>query len=180
MTSNASWVNTLVGTTIGTFSGLRVDPRALEPCMINIKDIAHSLSMQCRFGGHCKEFYSVAQHSLEVSRHVPEEYALCGLLHDAAEAYLTDLPKPIKALFPDYQALELEIQEKVAVRFGLPWPIPEEVHIADSIELITEAAFFHQVPIYDYDLKPRKANLISLAPGFAEYQFMQRFNELTF
>jgi len=169
----------LTASTLGTFTGLRVDPAALDANLINIPDIAHSLSLQCRFGGHCKEFYSVAQHSVEVSRQVPAEFALWGLLHDASEAYLCDLPRPVKALFPEYKKLELEIQEIIAAYFGLPWPMPKEIHIADAVELLTEAKCFHEVPVYDSELTHRQTPLISQAPVFAERSFLQRYKELT-
>lgn len=81
---------------IQTFSGRQffpLEPRVEDVC---IEDIAHGLSNLCRYAGHCECFYSVAQHCLLVSRVVPREHALRGLLHDASEAYLIDVPRPIK------------------------------------------------------------------------------------
>lgn len=75
-----------------TFTGRRIDTLAPDPCEIEIDDIAHSLAQQCRFLGHTDGFYSVAQHSVLVSGFVPDRDALWGLLHDAAEAYVCDLP----------------------------------------------------------------------------------------
>lgn len=170
---------TLTETTLGTFTGLRVDPRALEPHQVNIPDIAHSLSLQCRFGGHSREFYSVAQHSVAVSQQVPAEFALVALLHDASEAYLCDLPRPIKALFPSYKVLEHKIQAVVCERFGLEYPFPAEVKIADTVELLTEANCFLEMPIYDEVLLPRTERLISQAPSYAERAFLARYEELT-
>src|ERR1039457_118422 len=83
---------------IGTFSGLRFWPLDPNPEKILIDDIAHALAHQCRFGGHASRFYSVAEHSVHVSRLCPPEDALWGLLHDASEAYLVDLPRPLKQL----------------------------------------------------------------------------------
>ena len=164
---------------LGTFSGLIIDPRALELDKINIEDIAHSLSMQCRFGGHVTEFYSVAQHSVEVSNRVDKTLALWGLLHDASEAYVCDLPRPIKSLFPEYSKLEREIQERIAARFSLPFPIPAEIKRADTIELLTEAKRFHNTPIFNGSLEARSIDgMISLAPAFAKKQFLDRFEEL--
>lgn len=177
--SNESYGQSLTSVTLGTFSGLVVDPRALELDKINIEDIAHSLSMQCRFGGHVTEFYSVAQHSIEVSKRVSVENALWGLLHDASEAYVCDLPRPIKSLFPEYIKLEREIQERIAARFSLSFPIPAEIKRADTIELLTEAKRFHNTPIFNGELIARPIEgMISLAPAFAKRQFLERYEEL--
>jgi 5'-deoxynucleotidase YfbR-like HD superfamily hydrolase len=101
---------------VTTVSGREVYPHAPDPSQIVIEDIAHALSLLCRYAGHTKEFYSVAQHSVLVSdllalnRDTAGRYALPGLLHDAAEAYLIDLPQPVKSLpglngaYSDYEA----------------------------------------------------------------------------
>lgn len=81
---------------IVTFTGRVIEPLNPDPAEIDILDIAHALSNQCRFTGHTNEFYSVAQHSVLVSRHCAPEDALWGLLHDASEAYLADIPRPVK------------------------------------------------------------------------------------
>ena len=81
---------------IATVSGKLIDPFDLQPADVCVKDIANALSNICRFGGHPKVFYSVAQHSVLVARSLPENLQLAGLLHDAAEAYLGDWPRPIK------------------------------------------------------------------------------------
>src|ERR1039457_6405429 len=114
---------------IGTFSGLRFWPLAPNPDDILIADIAHALAHQCRFGGHAWKFYSVAKHSVHVSQLCPPEHALWGLLHDASEAYLVDLPRPLKLLpeFAPYREAERRSQRAVAVRFGLPEEQPASV-----------------------------------------------------
>jgi hypothetical protein len=78
---------------LGTFSGLRFWPLDPEPEKILIADIAHALAHQCRFGGHASKFYSVSENSVHVSRRCAPEDALWGLLHDASEAYLVELPR---------------------------------------------------------------------------------------
>lgn len=108
---------------------------------IDIHDIAHSLAMQCRFNGHSNRFYSVAQHSVLVSRIVPSENALAGLLHDASEAYLTDIPSPLKkmSLFAEYRLAEKSLQERIYRHFGLREDEPKTVKFADYVMGCNEA-----------------------------------------
>ena len=79
-----------------TYTGKEFYPLDPNPADIDIKDIAHALSNCCRFAGHIKSFYSVAQHSVIVSELCEPENALAGLLHDASEAYLSDIARPVK------------------------------------------------------------------------------------
>lgn len=131
---------------IQTFKGKKFFP--LEPRIedICIEDIAHSLSMQCRFAGHSKEFYSVAQHCNAMvncwfNGHENKEFAKYALLHDASEAYLTDIPRPLKHLpqFQFYRDAEKVLSEMIYVRFGLNPVEPEEVKKADWEILCEEA-----------------------------------------
>ena len=126
---------------IGTFSGLRFWPLLPNPADILIADIAHALAHQCRFGGHASKFYSVAEHSVHVSQLCLPEHALGGLLHDASEAYLVDLPRPLKQLpeFVPYREAERRLQRAVAVWFGLPEDQPASVTEADDTMLWIEA-----------------------------------------
>ncbi len=130
---------------IQTFTGIFFDPFAPDQALIRIEDIAHSLSLQCRFTGHVRRHWSIAQHSLLVADLCPPEHKLWGLLHDATEAYLADLPKPIKH-HPDmheYRRIESELECAIAERFGLAMPIPDAVHLADRIALFAEADALH-------------------------------------
>jgi len=123
-------------------SGHLVDPTKITPDDIAIEDIATSLSGTARFRAHTDKdepIFTVAQHSVNVSHDVPEADALWGLLHDAAEAYLVDMPAPLKPLFPKYVALEERVQRVIAEKFGLPWPEPESVREQDYRECVTEA-----------------------------------------
>ena len=133
--------NGRVGDWIQTMTGVIFYPLDPRPEEIRIEDIAHALSHQCRFAGHCREFYSVAQHSVLVSQNVPSGVALWGLMHDAAEAYLVDLPRPIKR-FCEMGRLYREIEERlmgcICERFGMVPEMPEAVHHMDTVLLMTE------------------------------------------
>ena len=121
-----------------THTGQVIDLSNPQPQDIHLEDIAHGLAHVCRFSGQCKEFYSVAEHSVITSTYVSGSNAAWALLHDASEAYLGDVPSPAKALCPCYQALEDKLMAAVAVRFGLPPVMPEGVHLADRRALLFE------------------------------------------
>ncbi len=127
--------------TIQTYTGRQVTPLTLTPEAIAIEDIAHALAQTCRWTGHTREFYSVAQHSVMVALNCPFDCALWGLLHDAPEAYLVDLPSPLKRApeFGGFRAAEERIMRVIARRFNLAWPEPPAVREADLRALATEA-----------------------------------------
>jgi hypothetical protein len=125
------------GDWIQTFTGKKfwvLDAREED---VDIRDIAHALANTSRFGGHTERPYSVAQHSVWVSRHCPK-YPLIGLLHDAAEAYLGDMVKPLKGDMLEYQRAEANLWAVIADKFRLPNELPEEVKVADRLALVTE------------------------------------------
>lgn len=121
-----------------TSTGLLIDVANPKPQDINIYDIANGLARTCRYSGQIDSFYSVAQHSLAVAHLVPREHALCALLHDATEAYLADLPSPVKMLLPDYQELEKKWWHTIAEAFDLPPIMPTCVREADHLVLRAE------------------------------------------
>lgn len=95
---------------------------------ISLLDIAHSLSNICRYNGHLQQFYSVAEHSVYVSHLVPQEYALPALLHDAAEAYMGDITRPIRSVLgPQVQELENLLNSAITAHFALDIPVDHEV-----------------------------------------------------
>ena len=129
---------------IFTYSGVFIRPLDPNPADIHIEDIAHALSNQCRWTGHVSRFYSVAEHCLNVSALVSEELRLNALLHDASEAYLADLARPIKkaaGLGEIYLEVEANLQSAIAVRFGISDdPLAHaEIKLADERMLWAEA-----------------------------------------
>lgn len=168
---------------IQTFSGRRFNPINPNYNSIVIQDIAHALSMQCRFSGHIKSFYSVAQHSVAVSYFCQPQDALWGLLHDASEAYLVDIPSPLKRSknFEPYVELEKNMMLAVCKRFDLPEQEPSSVKFADKTCLLIEAENFmqplHKDWIKDGVTPPFK--LESLNASDAKKLFLKRFAYLT-
>jgi hypothetical protein len=107
------------GNWIQTYLGKQFWPLDPRPEDVFIEDIAHALSMICRYNGHCKQFYSVAEHSYYISCAVGKELAIYGLLHDAAEAYMADLVRPIKKSVPGFVAIENLLEQVIMARFDL-------------------------------------------------------------
>ena len=154
-----------------------------EQSRFGIDDIAHALSHLCRFTGHTNRFYSVAQHSVLVSQTLPPELAMAGLMHDAAEAFIGDVSRPLKSLIPDYKAIERRIEAAVFSRFGLPIHIPEEVKVADIILLATEKRDL--MPAHDdlwpvtMDVDALEETIYPVQPSVAKFMFLRRFQELS-
>jgi len=123
------------GDTILTYSGHYLNVFDPNPDHICIEDIAHGLSHIPRFAGQTNKFFSVAEHSFNVSIAVSRPFCLEGLLHDASEAYLMDIPKPIKKHLPDYIILEDSLMRVIATKFGIAFPISPEVKIEDKRQL---------------------------------------------
>lgn len=156
----------------------------LEPRVedIAIGDIARALSQVCRFGGHTDQFYSVAQHSVSVSLAVPREIGLWALLHDASEAYLGDVPSPIKytETFAAYREAEARLQTLIFETFGLFGSMPDAVKEADRRLLAAEIRDL--TAAMDYDAWAARAQawpvIVPLQPRHAERAFMRRFHSL--
>jgi hypothetical protein len=125
-------------TQILTFLGKSFDLSAPDADLIDPRDIAHALANICRFGGHTRNFYSVAQHSCIVADLVPDEHKLAALLHDATEAYCGDMVRPLKLATPAYQDIEEGIWRAICVRFWIDSELPACVGDADMIALATE------------------------------------------
>lgn len=120
-------------TYIVTSTGIQFDLVNIDPAKITIEDIATSLSKLCRFTGHCVDHYSVAQHCVLGAREIGKEHRLAFLLHDASEAYLSDISKPLKSLpqMAGYVQLEENLQAVICAKFGVQYPFHEEVKLMD-------------------------------------------------
>lgn len=128
-------------TYIRTATGRQMWPLDPHPDDIVIEDIAHALALQCRWTGHVREPFSVAQHCCLVSDLMPPELRLTGLLHDASEAYLVDLARPVKkapGLGEIYMQVEARLEKVLAEKFGLVYPYPLKIKEADNSLLLAE------------------------------------------
>jgi hypothetical protein len=175
-----------MATLLQTYSGRSLNPLAPRAADIVVEDIAHALSMQCRFGGHVRQFYSVAQHSFLVSHAVPVADALWALLHDASEAYLMDLPTPVKETGPlkGYRGVEAQLQRIIYQTFGLTGDEPASIAQADLGVLLLEVDAIHTTPAAFNDRRGRvPVPRLSVKPwdttAAAKYAFLKRFEELT-
>ncbi len=157
---------------IQTVHGHSIDPMNILPTDINIHDIAHALSMQCRYNGHLRRFYSVAEHCVLVSQMVPKKDQLWGLLHDAAEAYIGDIITPVKVKLNDYIDMEEAIMAQIAAKYGLCADMPESVHKADKYLLTLECEW------RDAGCPSDLHGIRGLNPSAAETLFINTFRGL--
>jgi len=187
---------------IETYTGKKfyiLNPRQED---IDIEDIAHALSMLCRFVGHCKQFYSVAEHSVRLSllqvvyqhiRHsrvVLTQTRLIALLHDAAEAYLGDVSSPLKLVLPKYQSYESRLQSLIFKNFLGYSPLEEirYIKMAERMLLATELrdVVDAKTDWHEYEaklginqlLKPLPEKICPLSQIDAKNSFLERFNHL--
>lgn len=164
------------------FSGRKYWPMDPRPHEVHIEDIAHSLAMQARYAGHCIKFYSVAEHSVLIARHLAAkhapEVAFAGLLHDAPEAYCVDIPRPLKPYLTNYRAIEQDNWLAIAARFGLPTELPREVHDADNRIIADELVNLRDMPWHARHDKPLGVKLRYWSPEEAELEFLATFDAL--
>lgn len=168
---------------VSTYLGNRFYP--LEPRIdgIAIEDIAHGLAFQCRFNGQTCKFYSVAQHSLIVASLVPPHLRLEALLHDAAEAYLGDMVKPLKQLLPAFAAIEDRVTALIAEAFRLDFSDYRPIKQADLVALATEKRDLmpHSVEEWSYidGIAPLPAPIEAMDPFRAKAAFLEEYQHLT-
>jgi hypothetical protein len=172
---------TVRGATIMLFSGNYFDFERPNECQWTFEDIAHGLAMTCRFAGQSKRFYSVAEHSVYVSQLVPPELAWDALLHDAAEAFICDMAKPLKELLPDYKKIEKVVEAAIAERYGLIEPMPPEIKLADIQMLRAEQLQIMQNNDdweWTFDVPEPDISIAALGPVEAKALFIARAAEL--
>jgi hypothetical protein len=175
---NRAWIQTVSG---GQFHIL--DPRQDE---ILIADIGHALGQMCRFTGHVRRFYSVAEHCVHASHIVPPVDALWALLHDASEAYIADLNRPLKhftAVGPTYLETEKKIMDAICIKFRISSEQPASVTKADTAMLYAEKE--QLMPPMTWEMKwgndsePADIKVRCWSPEIAKVEYLHRFYELT-
>jgi len=164
---------------IKLLSGGHYDFIDLDQSVYDIEDIAHNLSMICRFTGSVKDFYSVGQHSVLVSHAVPPEHALAGLMHDASEAFMSDLNSPLKALMKAYKALEKKVEKQIFTKYNLSFPMDPAIKLADIKVFLAENRDLRGIYSDMEDIAPYGKKIVPWQPARAKREFMKRFEELT-
>ena len=176
------------GPYLQTVSGRWVNPFDPDPEQLDAGDIARALANQCRFGGHCRVFYSVAQHSVIVSQLIERrggdaEDAFAALMHDATEAYLGDMPHPLKHRSPlgaAFKAAEERLERSIRDHFGIKADVPE-VKRVDRALLATERLAFSSETWHWPELEgvePLELELTPWPPDEAALAFAKRYTEL--
>lgn len=158
---------------IHTFTGKKIDPCHPAPDALCIEDVAHALSLVCRAGGHFPQFYSVCQHCVACAveakaRSMSRRVQLLCLLHDASEAYLADITRPVKAQLPQYFTYETRLQTMIYETFagGVPSDA-EQSQVTAVDDAMLRAEFLH---FMDVDLLPQTPDLLT-APDFSLLPF---------
>ena len=176
---------------IQSYGGHKINPFQIDPTQVDIKDIAHALSMLCRYNGHIHTFYSVAQHSCHVGQMIYRDtkdtrLAYIGLLHDMQEAYIVDFCRPLKKAFQNYMELEAKVALEMYQVFGVEQAEYEVtasiVKKYDNIALVTEAIQLLNTPpinnwVQAYPVKAEEAPLVPLSPKEARSLFLQLFSQ---
>lgn len=180
------------GDWIQTFTGRQYWPLDPRPDDVTLEDIAHHLSLLCRYTGACTRFYSVAEHSIYVSLILPPPLRLVGLFHDAAEAYCNDIARPVKRQIQGYDAIEACNYDAIAERFGLPWLLPDQaarLKDADNAMLLVEQERIMRPAPAKWAAINVPADLLEKAravwgavprdPALVEMAFLERYRMLT-
>lgn len=171
-----------IGDWIQSYSGKVIYPLDPREDEINIIDTAHSLSLLCRFTGHCSSLYTVGQHSVLVSSMCSQPNKFWGLIHDMSESALTDFPRPLKRSkgFEYYLEAEKRYMQVICKKFNLPEEMPDEVREADNRMLITERNQLMSKPPMEWNDKyePYDIKIVPWEPKVAERRFLELFYSL--
>ena len=156
--------------------------------VVDIQDIAHSLSQTCRYNGQCDNFYSTAEHSILISEWLWNEtkdknLSLAGLLHDAAEAYMGDIVRPMKYMFPQFKELEKRIDKVIFEQYNLEFPMDPRIKEADNRILNDERKFLFSRSKETWTTSDRIKGALNveiecLRPLQAKSRFLHRFLNL--
>jgi len=172
-----------------TYTGLKFYHLNPQPEMVCIEDIAHSLSQTCRWTGHTRFHYSVAQHSVYASQICAPEFAFDVLMHDSSETYLGDMNRPLKhftAAGPAYLRIEEKVEQVIFKKFGVRFPLSAEVKKADTQMLYAEKAQLmnvteatqYEARKWGTDETEADIRIEEWTPKKAELMFLLRFEEL--
>lgn len=164
----------------------------MEPfeSIVDIGDVAHALSNICRFGGHCHQFYSVAQHSILCFRIASDEFKYEALMHDSSETYLGDIPSPLKWCLKEgtvWPQIQCSVEQCVATTFGFPYPMSGQVHHIDYVAVAAEALVLLPTDLADWNVQgyaeeakmwvPEVKELLDLDCEEAQILFLTLFEE---
>lgn len=168
---NGDWMQTYTGKQFWP-----VDPLPEE---IDIRDIAHGLSLMCRYNGHCERFYSVAEHCCHLYDYASDDNKLWALLHDASEAYIADIIRPVKPFLSNYIELENNLMDTICIRYDLPLTMPKEVKDLDNRILVDEMTQNLKPPVKPWNIPntPLGVKLEFWTPEEAEREFLSRFDK---
>lgn len=168
------------GPHIDMLSGRKVSFLRPRPEQIDIRDIALGLSRIARFYGQTKGLpYSVSEHAVRVSEILPDDLQLVGLLHDAQEGILGDMHSLLKRIIPQYVAIENKMEAVIARKYGLPWPHPPAVKVADLTLLSTEQRDLRRFGAWrDSPYPPLKERIDPWTADDARRRFLRRFHQL--
>lgn len=166
---------------IQTYTGKKFYPFNPEESEIDIEDIGHALSMMCRYNGHCNQFYSVAQHSVYVSQMVDNKYKLAALLHDASEAYIADITRPVKPYLINYKEIESRISNAIFKHFEVEYSkdVHDKVKWADDTILMNEKRDIMKdiSTMWTVEGEPYPGLIIKpVGPNLAKELFLREFN----
>lgn len=171
-----------------TYTGKCFDLDNIDTNDYDIQDIAHALSMLCRFNGHCKRFYSVGEHLLRCSYLVAPGFEFEALMHDASEAYISDMPRPMKNIMPLYKEMEKKVELAISSIYYLPKDMSAEVKEVDNRMVLTERDLLLVKPPYDWahygttSFTKKEFYAVysqqTMSPEVCEKLFLKRFKEL--